>query len=265
MILDTKSTRMNIVGIIPSRYSSSRLPGKPLAIIGNKPMVQWVYENCKKSLEHVFVATDDQRIIDAVEAFGGKAVMTSVDHTSGTDRSAEAANNIKEKYGLDTDVVINIQGDEPFFDPTLLEDIKKSFDNQDTQIATFIQEVTELDQITNPGEAKVVLNNKNEAIYFSRSPIPYLRNIDQSEWLNHHTFYRHLGIYAYRIDTLKQIVKMEPSLLEKAESLEQLRWIENGVPVTCLITDMEEAICIDTPEDLAKANEFVKKELGDRS
>ncbi len=259
MILDTKSTNMNIVGIIPSRYSSTRLPGKPLAMIGDKPMVQWVYENCKKSLEHVFVATDDQRIIDEVEAFGGKAVMTREDHSSGTDRCAEAADNIKEKYGLDTDVVINIQGDEPFFDPTLLTDIKKSFDNQETQIATFIQEATELDQITNPGEAKVVLNHKNEAIYFSRSPIPYLRNIDQSEWLKHHTFYRHLGIYAYRINTLKQIVKLEPSKLEKAESLEQLRWIENGIPVTCLITDMEEAICIDTPEDLAKANEYIKK------
>ncbi len=250
---------MNIVGIIPSRYSSTRLPGKPLAMIGEKQMVQWVYENCKKGLEHVFVATDDQRIIDAVEAFGGKAVMTREDHTSGTDRCMEAVENIKEKYGLESDVVINIQGDEPFFDPQLLVDIKSSFDDPDTQIATFIQKVTELEQITSLNEAKVILNPKNEAIYFSRSPIPYLRNVEQSEWLNHHTFYRHLGIYAYKIDTLAKIVQLEPSPLEKAESLEQLRWIENGIPVTCVITEMDETICIDTPEDLAKANEYIKK------
>ncbi len=249
---------MNIVGIIPSRYSSTRLPGKPLAMIGDKPMVQWVYENCSKGLDHVFVATDDQRIVDAVEAFGGKAVMTKEDHTSGTDRCAEAAEKIKEKYGLDSDVIINIQGDEPFFNPEILEDVKKSFENPETQIATMIQEATEPDHIFNPGEAKVILNPKNEAIYFSRSPIPYLRNIEQSEWLKHHTYYRHLGIYAYRIDTLNKIVQLEPSSLEKAESLEQLRWIENGIPVTCVITDMDETMCIDTPEDLEKANEFIK-------
>ncbi len=249
---------MNIVGIIPSRYSSTRLPGKPLALIGDKPMVQWVYENCSKGLEHVFVATDDQRIVDAVEAFGGKAVMTRVDHTSGTDRCAEAAKNIKEKYGLNSDVIINIQGDEPFFNPDILQDIKKSFENRETQIATLIQEATEQDHIFNPGEAKVVLNHKSEAIFFSRSPIPYLRNIEQSEWLKNHTYYRHLGIYAYRIDTLNKIVELEPSILEKAESLEQLRWIENGIPVTCVITDMDETMCIDTPEDLKKANEFIQ-------
>lgn len=250
---------MNIVGIIPSRYSSSRLPGKPLALIGDKPMVQWVYENCKKGLEHVFVATDDERIVEAVEAFGGKAVMTSLSHTSGTDRCAEAAEKIKEKYGLNSDVVINIQGDEPFFEAAQLNDIKACFDNPETQIATLIQEANSLDLIRSKSEVKVVLNTKGEGIYFSRSPIPFLRNIEEKDWLNHQTFYRHLGIYAYRTNTLKQIVKLEQSSLEIAESLEQLRWIENGFPVTCVVTDLDETMCIDTPEDLQKANEFIQK------
>jgi len=249
---------MNIVGIIPSRYSSSRLPGKPLAMIGSKPMVQWVYENCQKGLEHIFVATDDQRIIDAVEAFGGKAVMTREDHTSGTDRCAEAAEKIKEKYGLEADVVINIQGDEPFFESAQLDDIKKCFDNPDTQIATLIQEAKDLDQVLSNSEVKVVLNHKGEGIYFSRSPIPFLRNVEQSEWMNHQTFHRHLGIYAYRAETLKKIVLLEQSSLEKAESLEQLRWIENGFPVTCVVTELDETMCIDTPEDLAKANQLIQ-------
>ncbi|TLX77488.1 3-deoxy-manno-octulosonate cytidylyltransferase [Labilibacter sediminis] len=249
---------MNIVGIIPSRYSSSRLPGKPLAMIGDKPMVQWVYENCKKGLEHVFVATDDERIVKAVEAFGGKAVMTSIDHTSGTDRCAEAAEKIQEKYGISTDVVINIQGDEPFFEAEQLNDIKACFENPDTQIATLIQEAKDLDQVLSQSEVKVVLNNWGEGIYFSRSPIPFLRNVDQKDWMKTQTFYRHLGIYAYRMDILKQIVKLEQSSLEKAESLEQLRWIENGFPVTCVVTDLEETMCVDTPEDLIKANKFIQ-------
>ncbi len=249
---------MNIVGIIPSRYSSSRLPGKPLAMIGDKPMVQWVYENCKKGLEHVFVATDDERIVKAVEGFGGKAVMTSIDHTSGTDRCAEAAEKIKAKYGLHSDVVINIQGDEPFFESAQLDDIKACFENPDTQIATLIQKANDLDQVLSKSEVKVVLNSKGEGVYFSRSPIPFIRNVEQSEWMQHHTFYRHLGIYAYRIDTLMQIVKLKQSSLEIAESLEQLRWIENGYPVTCVVTDLDETMCIDTPEDLKKANEIIQ-------
>lgn len=249
---------MNIVGIIPSRYSSSRLPGKPLAMIGDKPMVQWVYENCKKGLEHVFVATDDERIVKAVEAFGGKAVMTREDHTSGTDRCAEAAEKIQDKYGIATDVVVNIQGDEPFFESKQLEDIKACFENPDTQIATLIQEAKDLEQVLSQSEVKVVLNNCGEGIYFSRSPIPFLRNIDQKDWMEKHTFYRHLGIYAYRIKTLQQIVKLEQSSLEKAESLEQLRWIENGFPISCVITELEETMCIDTPEDLIKANKLIQ-------
>ena len=249
---------MNIVGIIPSRYASSRLPGKPLAMIGDKPMVQWVYENCQKGLTHVFVATDDQRIVDAVEAFGGKAVMTRGDHTSGTDRCAEAAVNIEEKYGVKADVVVNIQGDEPFFEAAQLEDIKSAFENPDTQIATLIQEARDMEQVLSLSEVKVVLNTWGEGIYFSRSPIPFVRNVEQKDWMKHQTFYRHLGIYAYRSDILKEIVKLEPSALEKAESLEQLRWIENGFPVTCVITELEETMCIDTPEDLAKANKLIK-------
>ncbi|SMO70215.1 3-deoxy-manno-octulosonate cytidylyltransferase (CMP-KDO synthetase) [Saccharicrinis carchari] len=249
---------MNIIAIIPSRYSSSRLPGKPLAIIGNKPMVQWVYENCKKGLDHVFVATDDQRIIDAVEEFGGKAVMTSENHSSGTDRCAEAAVNIEKKYGIKADVVINVQGDEPFFESAQIDDIKACFDNPDTQIATLVQEAKDLDQVLSQSEVKVVLNNWGEGVYFSRSPIPFLHNIAQKDWMTHHTFYRHLGIYAYRTDILKEIVKLNRSSLEIAESLEQLRWIENGFPVSCVITELDETMCIDTKEDLKKANEMVK-------
>lgn len=249
---------MNIVGIIPSRYASSRLPGKPLALIGDKPMVQWVYENCKKGLDDVFVATDDQRIIDAVEAFGGKAVMTAEDHQSGTDRCAEAAEAIELKYGLKVDVVINIQGDEPFFEAQQLIDIKQAFEDKTVQLATLIKKADSIDQVTDIGEAKVILNEKNDAILFSRSPIPFIRNHEQSEWLKHHDFYLHLGIYAYHIDALKKIVKLKPSSLELAESLEQLRWIENGIPVRCVVTENDETMCIDTEEDLIKANEYVK-------
>ncbi len=250
---------MNIIGIIPSRYASSRLPGKPLAMIGDKPMVQWVYENCKKGLEHVFVATDDQRIVDAVEGFGGKVVMTREDHSSGTDRCAEATENIEKKYGVKADVVVNIQGDEPFFESAQLDDIKSAFESSETQIATLIQEAKDLDQVLSQSEVKVVLNHWGEGIYFSRSPIPFLRNVEKGDWLKYQTFYRHLGIYAYRIDVLNEIVKLEQSSLEKAESLEQLRWIENGFPVTCVITELDETMCIDTEEDLVKANELIKK------
>ncbi len=250
---------MNIVGIIPSRYNSSRLPGKPLAMIGDKPMVQWVYENCKKGLEHVFVATDDQRIVDAVEAFGGMAVMTSENHTSGTDRCAEAASNIELKYGIKSDVVVNIQGDEPFFESAQLKDIQSCFENPDVQIATLVQEAKDLDQVLSQNEVKVVLNTWGEGIYFSRAPIPFLKNVDQKDWMDKQTFYRHLGIYAYRTDILNQIVTLEQSSLEIAESLEQLRWIENGFPVTCVVTELDETMCIDTEEDLKKANELVKR------
>lgn len=249
---------MNIVGIIPSRYASSRLPGKPLAMIGDKPMVQWVYENCQKGLEHVFVATDDQRIVDAVEAFGGRAVMTRESHTSGTDRCAEAAVNVEKKYGIKADVIVNIQGDEPFFETAQLHDIKSVFKETSTQIATLVQEAKDLDQVLSQSEVKVVLNSCKQGIYFSRSPIPFLRNVEQAEWMNHQTFYRHLGIYAYRADILHKIVRLEQSSLEKAESLEQLRWIENGFPVTCVVTELDETMCIDTPEDLQKANELIK-------
>ncbi len=249
---------MNIVGIIPSRYASSRLPGKPLALIGDKPMVQWVYENCKKDLEHVFVATDDQRIYDTVIGFGGKAVMTKENHQSGTDRCAEAVEKIEADYNLKVDVAINIQGDEPFFEAQQLIDIKSAFSSPEVKLATLIKKADSIEQVTDISEAKVILNEKSEAILFSRSPIPFVRNYPQEEWLNHHTFYLHLGIYAYRADALKEIVKLKPSSLELAESLEQLRWIENGIPVKCVVTENDETMCIDTEEDLRKANEYVK-------
>ncbi len=249
---------MNFVGIIPSRYSSSRLPGKPLAMIGDKPMVQWVYENCKKTLAHVFVATDDQRIVDAVNAFGGKAVMTKDTHKSGTDRVAEAAQKIEEEFGLSVDVVINIQGDEPFFESEQISDIKSCFENPNVDIATLVQKVDNSELIFSRSEVKVALDTDNNALYFSRSPIPFVNNVEEENWVNSTIFYRHMGIYAYRHKVLKEIVKLPQSSLEITESLEQLRWLQNGFKVNCAITELEETMCIDTPEDLVKANEMIK-------
>lgn len=254
---------MNFLGIIPARYGSTRLPGKPLAMIGDKPMIQHVYENCLKALEHVYVATDDQRIVEAVEAFGGKAVMTSENHTSGTDRCAEAANKVIGQTGVKFDVIINIQGDEPFFDSTQLLDIMKCFDAKDTQLATLVQEVQENAHIFDDKEAKVVMNTKGEAIYFSRSPIPFVREVDENDWSAKHTFYRHMGIYGYRLDILNEVVQLPVSSLEKAESLEQLRWIENGYRVKCGITEIEETMAIDDAADLEKANELYKQSRND--
>ncbi len=209
---------MNFVGIIPSRYSSTRLPGKPLAMIGDKPMVQWVYENSKKTLDHVFVATDDQRIVDAVNAFGGKAVMTSENHKSGTDRVAEAARKIETEFGLSVDVVINIQGDEPFFESEQISDIKACFKNEDVNIATLVQQTSDIELILSNTEVKVTLDVNNNALYFSRSPIPFVHNVEnQKKWGENSIFYRHLGFYAYRYDALKKIVKLPQSSLEVTE------------------------------------------------
>ncbi|MGC4020570.1 MAG: 3-deoxy-manno-octulosonate cytidylyltransferase [Cyclobacteriaceae bacterium] len=250
---------MKILGIIPARYASSRFPGKPLVDMLGQTMIQRVYNQVKKSklLSHVVVATDDQRISDHIISFGGNACMTASNHPSGTDRCFEALQKQKEKF----DFAVNIQGDEPFIDPNQIDLLCSSL-NQQTELATLIQKIASLDQLNSVGEAKVVINNMREAIYFSRSPIPFVQKFEQKDWLQQTTFYRHVGLYGYRSDILEKITKLSPSLLEKAESLEQLRWIENGFKIKTVETEMEESICIDTPEDLKKALEILKSTIG---
>lgn len=249
---------MKFVAIIPARYASTRFPGKPLADMNGKPMIQRVYEQVKKSTYDVYVATDDERIYKAVEKFNGNAIMTSPLHRSGTDRCKEAY----EKIGETFDVIINIQGDEPFVLPEQINLLKACFTEKDVEIATLVKPFEPkdgLDALKNPSTPKVVLSNQSEAIYFSRSVIPFLRDVAQEDWLKQHCFYKHLGIYGYRADVLKKITELPVGILEKAESLEQLRWIENGYKIKVGIT-MDEAIGIDTPEDLKNALKYMTGE-----
>ncbi len=248
---------MKYIGIIPARYASTRFPGKPLAMLGGKTVIQRVYEQVSGILDEAVVATDDERILNAVEQFGGKAIMTSMAHRSGTDRCWEAYC----KFGEQFDVVVNIQGDEPFIQALQLRSICECFNDDSTQIATLVKPFASDDNIEalfNPNSPKVVVDKEMHALYFSRSVIPYLRGIDQSEWLKHHTYYKHIGLYAYRTEVLKQITSLPQGVLEKAESLEQLRWLENGYTIKVGTTDIE-TIGIDTPEDLQRAEEFLKK------
>ncbi len=247
---------MKFIGIIPARYASTRFPAKPLAMLGGKSVIQRVYEQVKKSLDEVYVATDNDLIRDAVLGFGGKVVMTSVNHRSGTDRCYEAYCKVGSGY----DVVVNIQGDEPFIQPSQIEELKHCFDDASTQIATLAKPFREADgkeALFNPNSPKVVMDKERRALYFSRSVIPYVRNAEPAEWLKHHTYYKHIGLYAYRADTLREVTSIPQSPLELAESLEQLRWLENGYVIKVGITEIE-TIGIDTPEDLAKAEQFLK-------
>ena len=242
---------MKFLGIIPARYASTRFPGKPLADIDGKPMIQRVYEQVRSTVDALVVATDDERIHDVVQNFGGRAILTSGEHRSGTDRCMEAFLQI----GKDYDVVINIQGDEPFIHPEQIGLLKQCFSEANTQIATLVKPFDpdgDFEQtLLNPNTPKVVLNNRSEAIYFSRSIIPYIRRKDDTDWLRTHTFYKHIGLYAYRSDILKLITALPQSSLELAESLEQLRWLQNGYKIKVAITH-QETIGIDTPEDLEK-------------
>lgn len=241
---------MKFIGIIPARYSSSRFPGKPLAILGGKPVIEHVYRQVSSVMEDVFVATDDQRIYDAVEAFGGKAIMTRSDHKSGTDRICEAL----EKVGGSFDVVINIQGDEPFIQKSQLETVMQCFDDPRTQIATLGKPFESMEAVENPNSPKIVLDNDGYALYFSRSVIPFVRGKEHEEWLSHFPYLKHIGLYAYRTEVLREISKLPQSTLELAESLEQLRWLQNGYKIKVGLTDVE-TIGIDTPEDLQRAEE----------
>ena len=262
---------MKFIGIIPARYASTRFPGKPLVDLGGKPMIQRVYEQAKKVLETVIVATDDQRIYDCVQSFGGKVIMTSANHTCGTDRVYEAyriyateLQNSSELLNHDT-VVVNIQGDEPFIQP---EQIQALMDCFPTEIATLVHPFTENDtwnDLANPNYVKVAVAREKtdtndttigRALYFSRSIIPYLRGVEQGEWIKQGQHFRHIGMYAYRADILQKITQLQPSVLEKLESLEQLRWLENGLTIRVALTN-HASIGIDTPEDLQNALQFL--------
>lgn len=254
---------MNFIAIIPARYASTRFPGKPLEKLAGKPIVQHVYERVSKVVDKTYVATDDERIRAAVEAFGGKVVMTSPNHPSGTDRCFEAYNIIKESMKSEDvdDVVINVQGDEPFIDASQLSVVMSCFDDPTTDIATLVKPFAAdagIDALKNPNSPKVVVDSHNTALYFSRSVIPYLRNVPEYEWLEHHTFYKHIGLYAYRAEVLRCITGMPQGTLEKAESLEQLRWLEAGMKIRVGITHVE-TIGIDTPDDLKRAEQFLAK------
>jgi 3-deoxy-manno-octulosonate cytidylyltransferase (CMP-KDO synthetase) len=242
---------MNFLGIVPARYASSRFPGKPLANLGGKTMISRVVEQASKALEHVVVATDDQRIFDAVKSFGGNVVMTSGQHNSGTDRCAEALDIYEKESGESFDAVVNIQGDEPFIQPEQLKQIMSCFSDPSTQIATLVKKAEKNDEISNSNRPKVVINKNKQALYFSRSVIPYFRGDDLQNWYRRHTYYLHVGLYAYTSSVLRQITKLSPSGLELAESLEQLRWLENGYIIKTEITPYE-SLGIDTPEDLEK-------------
>jgi len=239
---------VKILGIIPARYASTRFPGKPLVDIAGKSMLQRVYEQAKKceSLHDVIVATDDTRIFDHVKGFGGAAAMTSDNHQSGTDRCAEVAAQHPEYT-----VIINIQGDEPFIDPEQIALVASCFSEPGTQLATLIKKINTTEELYNFSSPKVVINTRSEAIYFSRAAIPHVRGEEPQRWLYHNTYYKHIGIYGYNSDVLQQVTKLPLSSLEKAESLEQLRWIENGYRIKVAETELE-TYAIDTPQDLEK-------------
>ena len=245
---------MKFISIIPARYQSSRFPGKPLATLGEKTIIQHVYEKVSLSVENAWVATDDDRIAGAVLQFGGKVVMTRNDHQSGTDRCAEAAEKIAKEMPFDA--IINIQGDEPFVRADQIEALMSCFHDQKTEIATLIKKIDNQEVLFNPNRPKVVIDKQNNALLFSRSTIPFIRDGEPKNWLNAHQFYSHLGMYAYRADILPKITKLPPSSLELAESLEQLRWLENGYCIKTATTEFE-SIGIDTPEDLETAKRYI--------
>ncbi|HTA83386.1 MAG TPA: 3-deoxy-manno-octulosonate cytidylyltransferase [Bacteroidia bacterium] len=241
---------MNAIGIIPARFASTRFPGKPLVDIQGKTMIRRVYEQAmqSKALTAVVVATDDERIYKEVESFGGKVVMTAAHHKNGTERCVEA---LEKSTQNQWDVVVNIQGDEPFIHPEQIDKVVACFKNDSVQIATLARLLAEEKELNNPSTIKVVRKANGEALYFSRSAIPFYRDAKGEEWVKKHPYLKHIGIYAFRTEVIKKVVKLAPSALELAESLEQLRWMENGYPVFVDITD-KEAISIDTPEDLQK-------------
>ena len=247
---------MTFTAIIPARYASTRFPGKPLAVLGGKTVIQRVYEQVSNVLNEVYVATDDESIFSCVESFGGKAVMTRKDHQSGTDRIQEAV----EKTGTQADVIINVQGDEPFIQPSQIQTLMQLFDDLSTQIGTLGKPFESMEAVDNPNSPKIVTDNRGFALYFSRSIIPYIRGKERKDWFGEYPFLKHLGVYAYRREVLAEVTKLPQSPLEKAESLEQLRWLQNGYRIRVGLTDVE-TVGIDTPEDLQRA-EVLLNQIG---
>lgn len=246
---------MKSLAIIPARYASTRFPAKPLAMLGGKLIIERVYRQVQQAIDDVVVATDDERIMRAVESFGGRAVMTSTEHRSGTDRCYEALTKVGGSY----DIVINVQGDEPFIQPEQIRSLVACFVDPATDIATLVKPFTVEDGIEaleNPNSPKVVVSRDMKAIYFSRSVIPYMREVPREEWLSHHTYYKHIGMYSFRAKTLGEVTALPQSSLELSEKLEQLRWLENGYRIGVGITTIE-TIGIDTPDDLRRAEEFL--------
>ena len=248
---------MRILGIIPARYGSTRFEGKPLALINGKMMIQRVYEQAKKAdkLAEVVVATDDERIFNAVVGFGGKAVMTSTNHKSGTDRCCE----VVDKIGAGFDAVINIQGDEPYINPLQINQIAELISDKDTPLASLCKPISDYDELTSHNAVKVVFDKNGKALYFSRYAIPFIRNVEDDKiWMSKRTFYKHIGIYAYKCDVLKKVAALPQSGLELAESLEQLRWLENGYTVRMGVTEFE-SFSVDVPEDITKIETIFKE------
>lgn len=247
---------MKVVGIIPARYNSTRFPGKPLAIIKGKTMIQRVCEQAWKSrLDAVVVATDDVRIADEVMGFGGQYVLTDPNHRSGTDRCREALDLLENPY----DAVVNIQGDEPFIDPEQINQVVGLISQEGIQLASLAKRIEDESELFSPNIVKVVMNKDGNALYFSRNPIPFMRNLDHNEWIEKGVFYKHIGLYAYKTETLRQIAEMQPTTLELSESLEQLRWLENGMDIRMGIT-VTENVSIDRPDDITKAERFAQNQ-----
>lgn len=249
---------MEFLALIPARYASTRFPGKPLADLDGRPMIRYVYETAASFFSACYVATDDERIFDTVKGFGGRAVMTASTHRSGTDRCREALDRVEEIAGRHFDVVVNIQGDEPFLSVGQLQRIVGCFDEASTQIATLVKPFGAGEDVFNPNSPKVVCSADGHALYFSRSPIPFLRGVERDRWQESYRFLKHIGLYAYRSDVLRQITELPQGELEKKESLEQLRWLENGFRIRVAETDSE-SLAIDTPEDLVAAVAFMRK------
>lgn len=248
---------MNVLGIIPARFGSTRLEGKPLKDIGGKTMIQRVYEQSSKALDHVYVATDDKRIEEEVLRFGGKVVLTSENHTTGTNRCLEAFDLIQKNHEIPFDVIINIQGDEPLLDPKQITQLAACYEDKETSMATLIMPITKGTELISESDVYVVITSQQKALYFSREVIPHVRGIKRKHWTDHHTYYKHIGMYGFTPEAIHKFASLQPTNLEKAESLEQNRWLEHGYEIKVAITD-HDSISVDTPADLEKVREMVK-------
>lgn len=250
---------MNFIALIPARFASTRFAGKPLVDIFGEPMVVRVFRRASQVFKYVVIATDNELIKNRAKDFGCEVVMTSENHPSGTDRCREALDKAEELFGVKFDVAVNIQGDEPFIHIEQLEQVKGAFNDATIDIATLVKPFGEGEDIFNPNSPKVVLGKGGRALYFSRSVMPYLRGVEPSQWHVNHQYYKHIGLYAYRSDVLREITMLPQGELEKCESLEQLRWLENGYQIKCEVTNLQ-SYAIDTPEDLDAVLEKYKNE-----